>query len=142
VTKDENSEIIIKIPQMILIHFLNLFALLDWIKSKIAPRVLVTIAIILIANNTLMMILVANQMFSILLSSMSVMMIDPTIAASWTLPEIILMIFANFLCFLASCNKSMAHRTDPTMRMIPRSTATGEMLINGVVLSIVIYIHK
>jgi hypothetical protein len=80
--KDENNAMIIKIPQMILIHLANHFTLVDWTKSKIAHRVLVTIDKILIPKRIVITHPNRAPTLWIVLSTATVMMIDPSMASS------------------------------------------------------------
>ena len=44
------------------------------------------------------------------------MMVDEMIASNCTIPVMILITLANFLCFIASLSKRIAHRTEPIMK--------------------------
>lgn len=122
---------IIKIPQMILIHLANPLTLDDWTKSKIAHRVLVTIDKILIHKSTVIRPLIRAPTLWIVLNTMIEITIDPSIASNCTTAEMILITLANFLCFLASLSKSIAHRTEPTIRIRPSNMAIVEIATNG-----------
>lgn len=135
--KDEKSARIIRIPQMILIHLANPLTLWDWMNRRIAHRVLVIMDKILIPKR-----MVINQPIHVLtlwmlLSSTIEMIMDPRIASSWTTAQMILITLANFLCFIASLNKRIAHRTDPAMRITPITSANVEIVTNGVVEAVI-----
>ncbi|MEI8092050.1 MAG: hypothetical protein WCG98_07835 [bacterium] len=68
----------------------------------------------------------------VLLNITSVITTDPNIANSCTIAEIILITLANFLCFLASFRRSIAHRIAPAIRIIPSSAAKVDTVTNGV----------
>ena len=144
VTKEENNAMIITIPQMILIHLANPFTLLDWIKSKIAHRVFVTIDKMLMHKSTVIKPLNRAPVLWMLLNTIIEMIIDPNIASNCTIAEMILITLANFLCFLASLSKSIAHQTDPAIRITPSSIAIVEMATNGaaVVVAVIDCIYK
>ena len=77
---DENSAIIINIPQIILIHLANFFILYDCVKSKIAHRVLVMIERKLIIKRKLINHANRPPIFCILLNTTETIIIDPSMA--------------------------------------------------------------
>lgn len=119
-------------PQMILIHLSNPLSLLDWTKSKIAPRVLVTTERML----TIRIIVKTHPnravALCILLNITTAITIDPRIVNNCTAAEMILMILANFLCFMASLSRRIAHRTDHAMRTSPINMVKVEMATDEV----------
>ena len=136
VTKEENNAMIIKIPQMILIHLANPLTLDDWIKSKIAHRVFVMIERKLMIRRKVMVHHTIPVTVWTLLKRIMVIIMDPRIAVNWTIAEIYLITLANFLCFIASLSKRIAHRIEPAMRIIHKSTANVEIVTSGVVGSV------
>lgn len=106
------------IPQMILIRLLNHLFFIDSLKSKIPPRILVTMEM-----NPMMAItiIIATKEFphdvSVSLNTKSIIHTEPTIEANCTIAEIHLMIFANHVCFIASFINKIAPRTAPIMKI-------------------------
>lgn len=106
------------IPQIILIPFLNHIFFPDSLKSKIAPRILVMIERMPMPNdivNIVPRLVLAAVGLDIMVA---MMIVEHKIAKNWTIQEIILIAFANPLCFIASLSKRIAHQIAPIMKMI------------------------
>lgn len=128
VRNEENSEMIIRAPQIILIHFLNFLCFLDSIKSNIPPRVFVITESKLTAPSIRMTTLSQVPMDSGLDKIIETMTIDHRRDTICTIAEINLITFANFLCFIASLISRITHRIEPTIRMIPINIVKVEMV--------------
>lgn len=136
VAKDEKSEIIIIIQQMILIRFENPLLLLDSMNNNIPHRIFVTMETILIANKIVITMPARAHTDWGFEKTSETIIIEPTIANNWMIPDMILIILANFLCFFASLNKRIAPHIEPAMRMMPKSMVRVEIVVKVLVVCI------
>jgi hypothetical protein len=137
VINEENNETIIITPQMILIHFANHFTLPDWINSKMPHRMLVMMESILIPIKAVIRYPTRKLTELGFASTILTVTIDPMMDKKSMIAHIRLITFANFLCVIASLMRRIAPRTDPTMRIMPKSIAKVEIAITDDVVDVI-----